>query len=118
MEPFGKGYRLSTGREIDANGGILGIGHRDPSVCSEGWDGSVDASYPRDEWMDEDGMPAPFTDEERAEVAAYMIGLWATFGGFYAQRYPSEFNCGTCGLRQMTYSPSDAEALFMKHGRC
>lgn len=56
-------YTLSTGRRVYANNGILGIGP-DGGIY-EGYDSCV---------LDDD-----FTDDERAEIADYMIELWQAY---------------------------------------
>lgn len=56
---------LSTGREMYAHGGIIGLGpdcsYPDQLVASYGYDG---------------GLEEDFTPEERQEIAEYMINLW------------------------------------------
>ena len=79
MERSDKGYRLSTGREFYANGGILGIKPDDPTICTEGYDGGVMESWPREHWMDAADAEPSFTLEERAEIADHMIALWQRF---------------------------------------
>jgi len=53
-----RGYKLTTGTEIYANCGILGIS---PRGITEGYDGDIDADL---------------TPEERKEVAAFAIAQW------------------------------------------
>lgn len=71
------GYQLSTGREIYANRGILGITPDDPLVCSEGYAGGVYVSESDEDCL-KDEEPK-LTREERAEIADYMIALWQQF---------------------------------------
>ena len=57
-------YKLSTGKELSANRGIIGI---DPLLnISEGYDGEIDDDY-------------LLTKEEKIEVADYMISLWEKY---------------------------------------
>lgn len=61
-------FTLSSGREFYANHGIIGLTEeRDRGRLyppSEGYDG---------------GIGNDFTAKERAEIAMYMIHLWATY---------------------------------------
>lgn len=57
----------STGRVIYAYRDIIGI---DP-------DGAVFSGY--DDNVDDEDSDSPFTREERAELADYMIGLWTAY---------------------------------------
>ena len=65
-----RGYKLSTGRMIDANEGILGLDEK--LRLTEGYDGMV---Y----FHDDDYNDAPLTKEERYEIARYMIKRWNQF---------------------------------------
>lgn len=59
-------YRFKSGREVYSNNGIIGI---DPELNTfEGYDGGLGA------WGNE------FTQEERQELALYMIELWTMYG--------------------------------------
>jgi hypothetical protein len=77
-------YRLSTGRVIYANGGIIGLAPegnaRDTREwrdgVSEGYDGGIMTGTDPDDYDDE----GPWTDAERAELAAYMVELWRQWG--------------------------------------
>lgn len=63
---------FSTGKEVYANGGIVGLSP-DGSV-SEGYDGGVfDSNWK--EWSGEPGL----TESECVELADYMILRWADF---------------------------------------
>lgn len=76
MERTADGYKLSTGREVYANGGIIGIGERASGslFASQGYDGhlSGDDSFV----VDAEDLDELFTPAERQEIAAYMIKLW------------------------------------------
>jgi hypothetical protein len=81
MERTGRGYRLSTGRELDAHLGLISIawtddhpyGSREPQwQLGEGFDGHL---YPEGGGGDDE----PWTDSERAELADYMIAQWQAF---------------------------------------
>lgn len=66
MKKTGNGFRLSTGKEFYANRHILGLGYFQKSlVIFEGYDGGVDAKN--------------FSQEEKKEIAEYMIDLWKQF---------------------------------------
>jgi hypothetical protein len=54
-------YRLSTGTEFAAHGGVLGMDAQGRGI-SEGWDGGVDETR--------------FTRRERLEIAGYMMRRW------------------------------------------
>ena len=57
-------YKLSTGKELSANRGIIGI---DPLLnISEGYDDGIDDDY-------------LLTKEEKIELAEYMISLWEKY---------------------------------------
>lgn len=63
MKDVGDGYVFKSGKTFYANCSIVGI---DPSgEVSEGYDGSIDLET--------------FTQEERIELAEYMIDLWTKF---------------------------------------
>ena len=67
-------YRLSTGREVKANCGFIGLNHA--LSVAEGFDGSIYA-LAHDDWYDDD--KDRWTPAERAELADYMIALWQRF---------------------------------------
>ena len=71
--------KLSTGRILYANCGILGIS---PDLKpSEGYDGEIlagDAGYPGDV-MRECSNTVPLTHEERRELASIAIDRWARY---------------------------------------
>jgi hypothetical protein len=74
-EPFSDGVRLSTGKEIYANHGYVGINER--GELSEGYDGDIgfgdfEAGY-------DDNDPYELTPAERHELADYVIGLWQRY---------------------------------------
>lgn len=64
-------FELSTGREIKANNGILGISADGSRDLFQGYDGEV-------EYFDEDVEPREprLTQVEREEISAFMIKLW------------------------------------------
>lgn len=68
MEPKadGFGFTLSTGRELPAEGCVLGLSPK--LKAFEGYDGE----------LNEFG-PEPLTPDERREIAAYMAALWAAW---------------------------------------
>lgn len=67
MTRDGDTYTLSSsGRTFTANRGILGLAPGDDRVY-EGYDGEVFWESPR----------TVLSDEERAEIAIYMIGVWS-----------------------------------------
>lgn len=72
MNETDDGFRLSTGREFYAFAGILGIDAN--GDISYGYDGRIHTEGDEDGW-------GPWTPEERKEVATYVMGLWAKFGG-------------------------------------
>lgn len=75
MKFFVDAYTLGSGRKVYANSGVLGMG-LDGTVY-EGSDGTP--------WVSEGGVAveaeAVLTAEERAEVAAEMVGRWKKWGG-------------------------------------
>lgn len=76
MEPTGDGFKLSTGREFDANRSILGIDPTElPLRLTEGYDSSVREDEP-DYVNDKSYRDDAFTPAERQEIAEYMIALW------------------------------------------
>ena len=66
--------KLSSGRNIDANSGVIGI-NEDGEVFS-GYDERV-LGIDRPEWAGDD--EAPFSAAERAELADLMIARWQAF---------------------------------------
>lgn len=66
MEAKRDGFRLSTGKRISANCGILGLGfdYDGELTMFQGYDGGIGESL---------------TAGERVEVADYMIALWSRF---------------------------------------
>jgi hypothetical protein len=56
-------YELSTGRRFYANNGVIGLSSDSPDLY-EGYDG----------WVGE--MEGNLTDDEKHEVAEFMIGVW------------------------------------------
>lgn len=80
---YAKGeYTLSTGKTFYANNGILGLkteyglNTRNGEVeLTQGYDGFV--KYFEDEAENEEGK---LTEEEKKEIAHYMIRMWSIFG--------------------------------------
>lgn len=73
MKPTSSSVILSTGREVNANEGILAVsegredwGKNGDVVLTDGYDGY---SYA-------DSNESPLTKEEKLEIANYYIGLW------------------------------------------
>jgi len=67
-------YRLQSGREFYAHGGIIGIGPDcGKGGLSEGYDGGIVTAC---DWDDDF---VPWTAEERAELADEMIRRWTVF---------------------------------------
>ena len=73
-----KTYRLSTGREIRADQGIIGIAPRDRALYS-GCDGMLRSSSASADPEDDDG-DGPMTAGERREIAEFMIEQWRAWG--------------------------------------
>jgi hypothetical protein len=77
------GYRLTSGREFYAHGGIIGIG---PDCgkhgLSEGYDGGILIE------CDWDDSFQPWTEAERVELADEMIRRWQAFAGRVFDRLP------------------------------
>lgn len=67
MKRTDNGYVLSTGKELDANFGIVGLSP-DEDRLYEGYDG----------WLDE-FVVDKLTREEKQEIADYMIDLWTQY---------------------------------------
>jgi len=70
-------FILSTGREISANRGIIGLsepGKDGEWEISEGYDGEIFSTW--DDWRNEGDRLAP---GEQREIAEYMINLWKRF---------------------------------------
>lgn len=59
----GDEYELSTGKQFYANKGIIGI--ENSLIISHGYDGGINED--------------DFTQQEKAEIADYMIDLWTKF---------------------------------------
>lgn len=68
-----KTYALSTGREIKANWGIIGLST--DGVLTEGYDGRLLGHLGDSDDYD----PADWTAAERAELADFMIARWTEF---------------------------------------
>lgn len=73
--------RLSTGKEIYANGDIFGLG-RDGQI-TEGYDCIIDYG----DYSDEDSR---LTDQERLEVCDAMILRWSAYRGKVASQIQSQ----------------------------
>ena len=76
MEYTKKGYRLSTGKIIDPNRGIIGLSETDQEgyIISEGYDSEylTKSTYWNDEGID-------LTNEELKEIALYMSKMWLEY---------------------------------------
>ena len=68
-----EGFRLTSGKEFYANGGILGLSPTSLDLC-EGYDGIVEMVGPNEKPYPD--AEVVFTDAERQEIADYMISLW------------------------------------------
>lgn len=68
-------YELSTGREIYANCGIIGLASDDdePDTIYDGYDGSI---YYHHQRLSGGNV---LTDAERVEIAVFMIDLWRDY---------------------------------------
>lgn len=79
------GFVLSSGREVYANRGIIGI---NPELeISEGYDSGIHLG-PSYELKDGQVVKAPgsiWTADEKREMADYMMRLWAAFGAEAAE---------------------------------
>lgn len=80
---------LSTGREFQAQRGIIGINN---GVITGGFSSVVDAgAIPVfDERGNVQEMIEPFTDEERLEIAEYVLSVWGDFAGYLRERIQSK----------------------------
>lgn len=75
-------FELSSGRRVYANHGLVSIARHDEGFeIGEGYDGHIYPEGSRD-WSAEPEVvwvDPPWTPEERAELADYMIALWQAF---------------------------------------
>lgn len=71
-------YILSTGRDIYANCGFIGINNE--MELSEGYDGGF--TMPEDDWIE---FEYRLTNAECVEIAEYMIGQWQKFREKYSE---------------------------------
>lgn len=85
MERTEKGYRLSSGREFYANGGLISISinrYGEWSIA-EGYDGDMNgatgAADPDVSDLREGERPENWTVDEQRELADFMIAQWAAF---------------------------------------
>lgn len=87
MERIDDTYRISTGKEFYANRGILGLNIEEDKVFGsylyDGYDGF--------NWTDGSKNSLELTQEERKEIADYMINLWKQWGEYSATK-PQEGN--------------------------
>ena len=87
MEPTDKGYRLSSGREFSANGGLVSIARNADGTfrIREGYDGMIlgatgdDYDDYNEPDLDPGERPANWTSDERRELADFMIAQWTAF---------------------------------------
>lgn len=79
MKDIDDGFELSSGRRIRARMGVLGL-NADLNDLYEGYEGYANEALPPD---NTDIEPADawtvLTEEERREIADYMIALWERF---------------------------------------
>ena len=75
-EPKRRRYTLSTGREFNANLGLISVD--DNGTLYEGYDASLDVNGHSDPQPD-DPASQPWTREERIELADFMIERWQAF---------------------------------------
>jgi hypothetical protein len=82
MERTERGYRLSSGREFSANGGLVSIAH-DGGLrfrIREGYDGHLSGATGDEYDTPDPGERDPnWTVEERRELAEFMIAQWMAF---------------------------------------
>ena len=71
-------FKLSTGKVIVANNGILGITENNPTLIYEGYDG-----YLATEKFEPDPEEVDLTNEEVKELADYMVNLWKRWSENY-----------------------------------
>jgi hypothetical protein len=76
MEKIARGYRLSTGRELRANEGLISIARDADGTfrIREGYDGVVSGAT-----GDPDDDEDTWTADERRELADFMIAQWTAF---------------------------------------
>ncbi len=82
MTKTASGYRLASGREFQANGGLISIARNADGTfrINEGYDGRLFGAT-----GDEYEAPGPgerdpnWSAEERRELADFMIAEWAAF---------------------------------------
>ncbi len=70
--------KLSNGREVYANGGIIGLDEQ--MRLFEGYDGAI--NYPAPDWLSEtevDEISRYLTSSEAVELADIMIARWQAF---------------------------------------
>lgn len=85
MKRDGEYFVLASGRRFYANGGILGMSEH--LRVAEGYDGMVESEGvgPFDDDCDHDAYVdcerCQFTQNERREIAAHMVGLWRRWAG-------------------------------------
>jgi hypothetical protein len=74
-------FKLSTGKEVDANCGIIGLGPAPEYTIGEGYDGHLEKYGDRKGWDDEAKPTDPYsyTREEQIEIADIMIARWQEF---------------------------------------
>lgn len=74
MKLIGKGYKLSTGKIITPNNGIIGLTEINGFEISEGYDGTYitekEAAFQED---------IELTNQELKEIALYMSQLWMNY---------------------------------------
>lgn len=83
MERTERGYRLSTGREIKAHLGIIGISPDEPTHVYDGYDGDIYEADPASDSSNDPALDAPpLSLAERCELADYMIERWTQYRAY------------------------------------
>ena len=86
MERINDSYKLSTGKFIHPNNGIIGLTECDDLKIYEGYDGTWTT---KDEAFNEDDID--LTDVERTEIALYMSDLWRKLADTLSNKITAEW---------------------------
>ncbi len=83
MERTAKGYRLTSGREVYANRGMIAISRAADGTFTvgEGYDGMI-LGATGEEYVEDGDEPTNWTREERLELAEHMVNMWRAYGEF------------------------------------